>query len=200
MPAPRRSAPPGSIPRWPAPRPTSRWSRKDAPRPAADVRRPPRSERWRKASGGRLAHYHLGCVFRDKGYYLEAVREYRLALERGEDRALVRRAMAEVHLVRRDPASALELYDALVKEPASAKYWNERGVALHQCGRRDEAVASYRRALRGGPALRGRRRTTSASRSRRGGAGRGARCRRSATALGAPGGPPRGPAQPRRCC
>ena len=45
--------------------------------------------------------------------------------------------MAEVHLLRRDLDSALELYDALVEEHAdSPKVWNERGVCLHQAGRR----------------------------------------------------------------
>src|SRR5213076_219354 len=35
--------------------------------------------------GNELAHYNLGLAFRQKGYYNEALREYRLALERGED-------------------------------------------------------------------------------------------------------------------
>src|SRR5207248_6915333 len=35
-------------------------------------------------------------AFRQKGYYNEALREYRLALERGEDRRLTLQAMAEV--------------------------------------------------------------------------------------------------------
>src|SRR3989441_13206980 len=38
--------------------------------------------------GNELAHYNLGLAFRQKGYYNEALREYRLALERGEDRRL----------------------------------------------------------------------------------------------------------------
>src|SRR5438093_2841294 len=33
--------------------------------------------------GNALAHYNLGLAFRQKGYYNEALREYRLALERG---------------------------------------------------------------------------------------------------------------------
>jgi tetratricopeptide (TPR) repeat protein len=99
-----------------------------------------------------LAHYHLARAFRQKRYFVEALREYRLALERGEDRKLVRTAMAEVHLLRRDLAAAIELYEELVAEdPASGKYWNERGISLHQYGRRDEAGASYRRALRAEP-------------------------------------------------
>src|SRR5207245_125757 len=49
--------------------------------------------------GNELAHYNLGLAFRQKGYYNEALREYRLALERGEDRRLTLQAMAEVHLL-----------------------------------------------------------------------------------------------------
>src|SRR2546425_5218178 len=49
--------------------------------------------------GNALAHYNLGLAFRQKGYYNEALREYRLALERGEDRRLTLQAMAEVHLL-----------------------------------------------------------------------------------------------------
>src|SRR5439155_1055611 len=57
-------------------------------------------------------------------------------------------AMAEVHLLRRELTPALELYDALVREHAdSPKLWNERGVCLHQAGRRAEAIASYERAV-----------------------------------------------------
>jgi len=97
--------------------------------------------------GRELAHFNLGLAFRQKGYYVEALREYRLALERGEDRRLVLQAMAEVHLLRRDFGPALELYETLVLEvPDSPKLWNERGVVLHQAGRVDEALASYRRA------------------------------------------------------
>ena len=97
--------------------------------------------------GGALAHYNLGLAFRQKGYYVEALREYRLALEPGEDRRLVLQAMAEVHLLRRDLPAALDLYDELlVEEHAdSPKIWNERGVCLHQSGRRDAARDSYRK-------------------------------------------------------
>lgn len=100
------------------------------------------------AVGPTLAHYNLGLAFRQKGYYVEALREYRLALESGEDRRLTLQAMAEVHLLRRDLGAALELYDSLVIEfPDSPKLQNERGVCLHQAGRRDEAAAAYRQAI-----------------------------------------------------
>src|SRR2546426_1846439 len=98
--------------------------------------------------GNALAHYNLGLAFRQKGYYNEALREYRLALERGEDRRLTLQAMAEVHLLKRDFPAALELYETLLREvPDSPKLWNERGVVLHQAGRPDEALASYQQAV-----------------------------------------------------
>ena len=95
-----------------------------------------------------LAHLNLGLAFRQKGYLVEALREYRLALDAGEDRRLVLQAMAEVELLRRELGSALELYEALVAlYPDSPKLWNERGVCLHQSGNRDAAEDSYRRAV-----------------------------------------------------
>ena len=98
--------------------------------------------------GNELAHYNLGLAFRQKGYYSEALREYRLALERGEDRRLTLQAMAEVHLLKHDFPTALELYDTLLREsPDSPKLWNERGVVLHQAGRIEEAVGAYHQAV-----------------------------------------------------
>src|SRR6476646_4366231 len=97
---------------------------------------------------GQLAQFNLGLAFRQKGYYAEALREYAKALERGEDRPLVLQAMAEVHLLRREARQAVELYDELLKsQPDSPKLWNERGVALHQEGRFEDAEGSYRRAV-----------------------------------------------------
>ncbi len=98
--------------------------------------------------GNALAHYNLGLAFRQKGYYNEALREYRLGLERGEDRRLALQATAEVHLLKRDFPAALELYETLLREvPDSPKLWNEHGVVLHQAGRTTQAVASYRQAV-----------------------------------------------------
>lgn len=97
--------------------------------------------------GGALAHFNLGLAFRQRGYLVEALREYRMGLDAGEDRRLNLQAMAEVHLLRRDLPAAIDLYDSLLREhPESPKLWNERGVALHQAGRRAEAEASYERA------------------------------------------------------
>jgi tetratricopeptide (TPR) repeat protein len=95
-----------------------------------------------------LTHYNLGIAFRKKGYYHEAMAEYQLALHRGEDRDLVEQAIAEAHLLGREPAAALTLYDALItRRPDSPQLWNERGVALHQLGRYVDAQVSYTRAV-----------------------------------------------------
>ena len=42
-----------------------------------------RSTALELSTDGQLAHYNLGLAFRQKGYYAEALREYKLALERG---------------------------------------------------------------------------------------------------------------------
>ena len=52
--------------------------------------------------GAPLAHYNLGLALRQKGYYDEALKEYRLAIDAGEDWRLNLQAMAEVHLLRRE--------------------------------------------------------------------------------------------------
>jgi tetratricopeptide (TPR) repeat protein len=46
----------------------------------------------------------------------------------------------------------LQLYDELIAEhDSSPKLWNERGVCLHQTGRRDETAESYERAVQADP-------------------------------------------------
>lgn len=100
------------------------------------------------AAGGTLAHYNLGLAFRQKALYDEALREFRLATERGEDPLLVHQAEAEMLLLRGDSAQARELYEQLVQdEPRSPKLWNELGVARHQAGELDGAERAYRHAL-----------------------------------------------------
>ena len=100
------------------------------------------------AEGEPLAQYTLGLAYRQQGYIAEAMKAYKLALERGEDRALVMQGMAELHLIQKEPLPAIELYDTLLADdPASPKLWNERGVALHQAGQHEQAAESYRRAL-----------------------------------------------------
>lgn len=96
----------------------------------------------RQTAGGR-AHLNLGLAFRQRGYLPEALREYRLAQETGEDREAVLQGLAEVHLLRRDFAPALELYGTLLaRQPGNPRLWNDQGVCLHQSGRRDEARAA----------------------------------------------------------
>ncbi len=110
-----------------------------------------RDEGAQRGNGGmgvsaesQLAHFSLGLAFRQKNYLTEALREYRIALEKGESEELVLQAMAEVHLLREDSEAALELYDKLLKRSQeSPKLWNERGVILHRLGRIQEAVESY---------------------------------------------------------
>ncbi|MDQ6887907.1 MAG: tetratricopeptide repeat protein, partial [Gemmatimonadota bacterium] len=96
----------------------------------------------------RLAHFSLGIAFRAKAYFAEALREFRIAIDRGADEALVTRAMAEVHLLSGNPRGALELYDrALALGAPTAQLHCERGVAQHQGGQHEDAAASYRQAL-----------------------------------------------------
>jgi tetratricopeptide (TPR) repeat protein len=105
------------------------------------------------AEGESLAHYTLGHAFRQQGLMAEAMREYQMALERGEDRALAVQAIAELHLLQKEPQPAIALYDELLRErPDSPKLWNERGVALHQTGDHAGAAESYRQALAVDPA------------------------------------------------
>jgi tetratricopeptide (TPR) repeat protein len=112
-----------------------------------------RSSQLELSTDGHLAHYNLGLAFRQKGYYAEALKEYHLALDRHEDENLVRQAMAEVHLLKKDASAAIELYDQiLVAQKDSPKLWCERGVALHQQGQHAAAAESYRHALEIDPA------------------------------------------------
>ncbi|HEY0672031.1 MAG TPA: tetratricopeptide repeat protein [Longimicrobiales bacterium] len=100
------------------------------------------------AEEGTLAHYNMGLEFRQKALYDDALREFRLATERGEDKLLVGSAEAEMLLLRGDSEAAAKLYEDLVKEePNSPKLWNELGVARHQAGNLDEAERAYRHAL-----------------------------------------------------
>lgn len=100
------------------------------------------------AEGEPLAHYTLGNAYRQQGLLAEAMREYQLAAEVGEERVLVVQAMAELHLIRKEPDAALAMYDELLAQRSdSPKLWNERGVAVHQTGDHAAAAESYRRAL-----------------------------------------------------
>lgn len=107
-----------------------------------------RSQRPRVAEGSALTHYNLGLAFRQKALYDEALREFELATERGEDAFLVLQARAEMVLLRGGGEEATELYNRLIEqEPASPKLWNELGVAEHQAGGLEQAEHAYLRAL-----------------------------------------------------
>lgn len=107
-----------------------------------------RTSRVAVSEGGALVHYNLGLAFRQKALWDEAIREFGLALERGEDPFLVRQAQAEMLLLRSAGEDAASLYEELLEqEPASPKLWNELGVARHQAGQLEAAETAYRRAL-----------------------------------------------------
>jgi cellulose synthase operon protein C len=99
-------------------------------------------------AGGALAHYNLGLAFRQKALYDEALEEFRLAADQGEDLLLVNQAQAEMLLLRGHSGEAIVLYRNLLdQEPTSPKLWNELGVAAHQAGDLVQAEDAYRRAL-----------------------------------------------------
>jgi len=99
--------------------------------------------------GAALTHYALGLAFRQKGLHVDALREYRMALEAGEEPRFALQGIAEVELLRGAPQAALEAYDQLLRQyPDSPKLWNERGVALQHLGQPAEAEDAFRCALR----------------------------------------------------
>src|ERR1041385_7117147 len=69
-----------------------------------------------RAPGSALqAHLSLAVAFRKRGYLAEALREYRLALEAGEDEVTAVEGMAETHLLRKEFGAAIDLYDRLLQ-------------------------------------------------------------------------------------
>jgi cellulose synthase operon protein C len=109
------------------------------------------------AEGGELAHYSLGLAFRQRALFDEALREFRLATERGEDSFLVQQAQAELLLLRGAAWRRCELYEELIEvESGSPKLWNELGVCAAPGGRAGRggagvpAVAGDRRHVRSG--------------------------------------------------
>ena len=92
------------------------------PRPAGG------SAAGRGAGSTLQAHLSLAVAFRKRGYLAEALREYRLALEAGEDEATALEGTAETHLLRKDFGAAIDLYDRLLqRQPGNPELWNERG-------------------------------------------------------------------------
>ena len=98
-------------------------------------------------------HLALGAAFRHKGYFEEALREYRRARERAGDDARVLRALGELHVVRGAAAEARAVWERLTAmETEDADAWNGRGVAARLCGDVAEARACWDRALAVAPA------------------------------------------------
>jgi tetratricopeptide (TPR) repeat protein len=107
-----------------------------------------RAPRPSAGEGGTLVHFSLGLALRQKGLFEDASREFRLAMERGEDPFLVGQAEAEMALLSGQAEEAVRMYRELIEaEPASPKLWNELGTALHQQGELDEAADAYHRAI-----------------------------------------------------
>ncbi|AHG90594.1 Tetratricopeptide TPR_2 repeat-containing protein [Gemmatirosa kalamazoonensis] len=105
--------------------------------------------------GGADVNLALGLALREKGYFDEAVREYRRALACGADERHVARALGELHLLRGAPADALPHLSRLVElAPDDAASWHALGVAAHLAGRVVDSEDAYRR----GVALAGQRR------------------------------------------
>jgi len=97
---------------------------------------------------GGLIRYNLGLALRQKSLYDDAMREFRQAIEHGEDRFLVQQAQAETVLLKGDGEEAIQRYTELIEqEPASPKLWNEMGVAHHRIGELREAEEMYGRSL-----------------------------------------------------
>ncbi|MGH7501163.1 MAG: tetratricopeptide repeat protein [Longimicrobiales bacterium] len=98
--------------------------------------------------GGTLVHFSLGLALRQKGLFEEAAREFRLAMERGEDPFLVGQAEAEMALLAaRAPGAVVQYRELIEQEPASPKLWNELGTAWHQQGELDPAAEAYLHAI-----------------------------------------------------
>jgi tetratricopeptide (TPR) repeat protein len=97
---------------------------------------------------GGLIHYNLGLALRQKALFDDAMREFRMAHDLGEDRFLVLQAEAETLLLSGDSNAAVAHYTELIElEPASPKLWNELGVANHQLGRVRESEEMYDRSI-----------------------------------------------------
>jgi len=95
-----------------------------------------------------LTHYNLGLAFRQRGYLVEARREFDLAQQQGEDPLRVLHALAELDLVDGHAEMAQSRLELLLVEQDQPRWWTEHGVALHLAGNVTAAIESYRRALR----------------------------------------------------
>ncbi|HVF38311.1 MAG TPA: tetratricopeptide repeat protein [Gemmatimonadaceae bacterium] len=98
------------------------------------------------------AHLTLAVALRLKGYYTEALRESRAALDAGEDASAALESIGGLHLLLGQPREALDAFDRLLQMTSDApRIWNQRGVALHLLGRTHEAEGCFRRCLASTP-------------------------------------------------
>ena len=120
----------------------------DRRRRQPSARRSSRAARWRTTTSASRSGR--------RGYYDEALREYRLALDAGEDRAAVQQAMAEVHLLRREPAAAWSCMTGCCASTRQPEALERARRVPAPGGPVDEAEASYGRAVRARRRLRAR--------------------------------------------
>lgn len=98
--------------------------------------------------GSGSPHLTLATALRLKGYHEEALRECRAALDAGESPATALEAIGGLHLILEKPHQGLEAFDRCISlGDASARIWNQRGIALYMMGRSNDAEESFRRSL-----------------------------------------------------
>src|SRR5437868_3051692 len=114
---------------------------------AVAAREERRGREMQVSGEGRLARYNLGLAFRQKGYFVEALREYKLALEQGEDRDFALLLYKGKRLQK-----ALEAYrQALTIVPEQAVAWNGIGLVLADLKKHEDAKNAFARAIQARP-------------------------------------------------
>ena len=104
------------------------------------------------------AFAHLGLALEGKGDTTEAAHALRRALELQPDYDAARRDLIRMLLGERHYEDAEKESRALLaRQPGDAEGHNRLGVALASLGRREEAVAEFREAVRLNPAAGGAR-------------------------------------------
>lgn len=95
-----------------------------------------------------LSHYTMGMVFRNKGLFNEALKEFLTALEFEPDNAIVKKNIGEIYLLKNENEKAIVEYsEALNRDKSSPKMPNDIGVACHRLGRLKEAMSWYLKAV-----------------------------------------------------
>src|ERR1700722_14931268 len=86
--------------------------------------------------------------FHQKGRLSDAERLYRTILARNPTSADALHLLGVIAAQRKNFAAAVDLIDRAIKiQPNNAAFWSNRGNALHELKRLEEAVVSYDRAL-----------------------------------------------------